>query len=86
MMGRSESPWKWWERGNLKVSAGVIGSQSLLQQEEPSAASKLISLRFLTAEASRCADSKTVNQNHRNTSKDDSELMWSRVLKAEFKV
>lgn len=79
-MGRSESPWKWWERGNLKVSAGATGSQSRLQQEEPSAASKLTSLRFLTAEASRCAGSKMVNQDRRDSSEDDSELTQSRII------
>ena len=47
---RSESPWKWSERGNSKVSAEVTGLPSLQQQEEPYEASKLINLRFPTAE------------------------------------
>jgi hypothetical protein len=67
MMERSESPWKWWERGNLKVLAGATGSPSLLQHEGPSAASKLTSLRFLTAEASGLTGGKTADQNHSST-------------------
>uniref|UniRef100_A0ABI7YPT5 ribonuclease III n=1 Tax=Felis catus TaxID=9685 RepID=A0ABI7YPT5_FELCA len=48
---RSESRWKWWGRGNLKASAEATGLPSPRQQEEPSAASKPINLRFPTAEA-----------------------------------
>ncbi|KAL1789674.1 endoribonuclease Dicer-like [Sigmodon hispidus] len=43
-------------KGKFKGGGPSTGSQSLLQQEEPSAASKLTSLRFLTAEASTAAE------------------------------
>lgn len=49
-MARSESPWKWSGRGSSKALAEVTGLPSLQQQEEPCEASKLINLRFPTAE------------------------------------
>lgn len=49
-MARSESPWKWSGRGSSKALAEATGLPSLPQQEEPCEASKLINLRFPTAE------------------------------------